>query len=704
MYKKLNKIIAVMILAMFVFTNTSSAALNAGTLRIPLELKREELKPDLDSQTTYFLNILTAIEKVIDKNSFLKKTIPGNFIETIKSNAQQQSFTINMLSLYVQKYDWIINDYIKRKGVDKQVVLNEVQNDIYKPIIGCLVKISKRIQNDDLVPNAVSGLNLSMKDNFEPAVNIKREARLELLGMKGDPWHDGHVWMILNLLADGADFVSVMLDNSDPERKVNLTGLPIREADFKALLNAMQPFVGYTTVQREDKNLFAADAETIFPGLIYLRRKIAELIRNGYNAGFDHFNWLNTKHEYVQLDVPSKLCHVVTKLFNLGINAKINVRFHHREGDKVDDPEIMGKDRIFAMEATANRNIIEFLSESAGKLVEEKIGKGKDVASWQKISEEVNSWKERKIKDLESSLNVLQEKYYKEWFMQGRELLSDPSRSPDLKTWLDRLDLSMDSMKGMNSLQTLLDSKTESMQQEVINALNHHIKALHMSFEVVDQPMDASSTGVRERGENYAVPLSIVPTLEALQRYPAYIKSETVETDKKITTDILADLIDLDILSLDSSKGIRKGEIIAHLGKSLPDYVDIDVLLNKLNERLSKGQDKSAFLFVTNTAYDTALEKFQRLLSSAYGNALHAVDSYIVKCMNDKKFTDEFAAAREIPSVDLAIDKLDSLRDLLIKNRADEICVTARKSWNPTSLIERVKNIKKSGNEIGNKI
>ncbi len=68
--------------------------------------------------------------------------------------------------------------------------------------------------------------------------------------------------------------------------------------------------------------------------------------------------------------------------------------------------------------------------------------------------------------------------------------------------------------------------------------------------------------------------------------------------------------------------------------------------------------------------------------------------------MNDKKFTDEFARARGIPEGDLAIDTLDSLRDFLIKNRANEICVTARKLWNPTSLINKVKNIKKSKNEI----
>ena len=700
MCKKLNKITAVLTLAMFVFTNASSAAVDSSTLRVPVGLERKELEPDRDPQTTYLLNILTAIEEVINRNSFLKKTIPGDLIETIKNNAQQQSFTINMLSLYVQKYDWIINDYIKRKGVNKKAVLDEVQNDIYKPIIGCLVKISKRIQSDDLVPNAVSGLNLSMKDNFETAVNIKREARIELLGMKGDPWHDGHVWMILNLLADGADFVSVTLDNSDPERKENLTALPIREADFKALLKAMQPFVGYTTVQREDKRLFAADAETIFPALIYLRRNIIELISNGYNAGFDHFNWLNTKHEYVQFDVPSKLCHIVTKLFSLGVNTKINIRFHHREGDKVDEPEITGKDRIFAMEATANRNLVEFLAESAGELVRKKIQEGENVTLWRGIYEQVNSWKDEKIKDMEISLNVLQKQYYKKWFTKGRKLLSDPSQSPDLETWLDRLDLSMDSMEGVNPLQTLLDSETDSMQQEVINALDGHIKALHMSFEVVDQPMDASSTGVRERGENYAVPLSIVPTLEALQRYPAYVKPETVKTDREITTDILADLIDLDILNPDGSEEIKKEAIIAHLGKSLPDYVNIDVLLEKLNKRLSIGQNRSALLFITDTAYKTALEKFQRLLSSAYGNALHAVDSYIVKCMNDKKFTDEFARARGIPEGDLAIDTLDSLRDFLIKNRANEICVTARKLWNPTSLINKVKNIKKSKNEI----
>ncbi|MBU1146930.1 MAG: hypothetical protein KKD11_01100 [Candidatus Omnitrophica bacterium] len=124
MCKKLSKITAVLILATFVFTNASSAAINADTLRIPLGIKQRG--PDLINKLSSDETNLKVVSEILNK-----KKIKHSDIELLFKLVQKDESVSALIALEVASMDsskkYTIREEFKQWASDKNVDLYEVR-------------------------------------------------------------------------------------------------------------------------------------------------------------------------------------------------------------------------------------------------------------------------------------------------------------------------------------------------------------------------------------------------------------------------------------------------------------------------------------------------------------------------------------------------------------------------------------------------
>jgi len=612
------------------------------------------------------------IENLIDKHSFLKKTIPSKLISRIKNDGTKQRMVINILDMLVSHYEWVISYANKPEHAEeKSEIIREVKKDIYKPIIDCLRKISIRIEKNELVPNAVT-LKLSEKSKSDPKVNIDRKVKISYLPMKGDPWQIGHLWTILDLLADDSDIVVIMMDNSDPDRKPDLTALPIREADSQYLFDSLAPYVEYTEFQRERRPLLTVDGETTTPNLVYKNRNISDQVVWQYIAGYDHFNWTTEKGGKTLLDVPYKLFFDLTKLISGGIPVQLSARFNRRKGDSEDSPR-QKQDKIKVIEALARLNLIHYYANSAISYVELN---SKDETSKKAAIASIGRWKDSGRNKVLESLNLRQNSQLEEFYLDGEEALNlDDPVNAKVKAWFDRFKPATDWLEDNNftdlQVEKLENALNANKPEALTEALSGFLNDTAMSFKVVDQPMDTSSTDVRNKGKLHTVPLSFAHSIIGLQRYDAFANELTRENDRIIATNVIALLIDL--RSFDESDRVEEEVLKEHLGENLSNYVDIETLLAKVNGRLSNDLRQSIIFSEGN-----GKEQIRKLLSNAYGNALNTVDGYLMNfILKDDIF--KLLLSTTGMNEEKAIEFINEVRDDLVQQRASEIVIKSRK-------------------------
>ncbi len=127
----------------------------------------------------------------------------------------------------------------------------------------------------------------------------KSSLRIAYLPMKGDPWQNGHIWVVAALLASGqVDRVVVSVDNGDP-RKPMLSDALVRGPITEALLSRVfgAELVEFTHLPFSDPEHFYKTGEEIVPYLVNelesrLGTKDFVLL---YVAGSDHAKFLNVK-------------------------------------------------------------------------------------------------------------------------------------------------------------------------------------------------------------------------------------------------------------------------------------------------------------------------------------------------------------------------------------------------------------------------
>lgn len=165
--------------------------------------------------------------------------ISDRFLDTVVTEeirTSQHDVVIRIAQSLVDTYNLMMKYFIpihSKSDEEREKAIRELQKDIYEYLFASLSEINRNLTNKVIEPEKLK-LRLSVEDEEKPYNLITgRKARVGFLPMKGDPWQDGHVWMILDMIArQKCDKIVVMLDNSAPQWKPDLSSLTIREAFF----------------------------------------------------------------------------------------------------------------------------------------------------------------------------------------------------------------------------------------------------------------------------------------------------------------------------------------------------------------------------------------------------------------------------------------------------------------------------------------
>jgi phosphomannomutase len=172
-------------------------------------------------------------------------------------------------------------------------ILQELQQDTYVNFAKQLATMAALRENGEIFPQDVQ-VKVSESERqkeFKPAkLPGNRRARILFWPMKGDPWQSGHIWMLLESIAQfKIDKTVVFIDNGDPTRKPDLTSLSLREALTMAVIRYfLKDYVEFTPISRENPALWEADGET---ALFYQMELNGGLPADWYyGGGSDHAN------------------------------------------------------------------------------------------------------------------------------------------------------------------------------------------------------------------------------------------------------------------------------------------------------------------------------------------------------------------------------------------------------------------------------
>ncbi len=168
-------------------------------------------------------------------------------------------------------------------------IIPEIREDIYVPLIDAMSRIMELAENGEIHPDQVK-LKLG-RHGPEAEVSIEgRPARIGFLPIKGNPWQVGHIFVMLEAIAEGKlDKVVIMVDNSDPDRKPDLSSLTVREPITMELLKILEPFIEYTPISKEEQDLRTADGERSIFRLMEFNRSVP--VEWFYMVGSDHRHW-----------------------------------------------------------------------------------------------------------------------------------------------------------------------------------------------------------------------------------------------------------------------------------------------------------------------------------------------------------------------------------------------------------------------------
>ncbi|MFA5276692.1 MAG: hypothetical protein WC417_07365, partial [Candidatus Omnitrophota bacterium] len=208
--------------------------------------------------------------------------------------------------------DFYIPIYCEGDAIKLKKIIRELENKIYSPLTDGVKAVSDKLDAGKIEPGI--GVRLSRHDGVISGKEIQRPKRIAFFPMKGDPWHIGHIFIILKVIVKmKIDKVVVFIDNSDPIRKPGLRTLAIREALTRVILKILTPLVEYTPIAREEAELFDKDGETVLFHLMELNRD--DDIQWYYVVGSDHRYWLK-KDKKTGLESPDTVLKLVTKQKN----------------------------------------------------------------------------------------------------------------------------------------------------------------------------------------------------------------------------------------------------------------------------------------------------------------------------------------------------------------------------------------------------
>jgi hypothetical protein len=217
-------------------------------------------------------------------------------------------------------------------------VTAEIEEDIYQPLLKAATEIASLARQGEIDPSGVT-LKLSRAAPEARMTIHGRSARVGFLPMKGDPWQVGHIFSMLEAIAEHRlDKLVIMVDNSDPERKPNLSSLTIREPITLELLKILEPFVEYTPISKEEADLRKADGERSIFRLMQFNRNIP--ISWFYMGGSDHRHWEIQKKDGLAPDTAKKIHGYKEQKADNYLGEELGIIFMERKGEEFKEGEM----------------------------------------------------------------------------------------------------------------------------------------------------------------------------------------------------------------------------------------------------------------------------------------------------------------------------------------------------------------------------
>lgn len=240
------------------------------------------------------LDVFNALERIVRERGQVLVS-PSSPVSQQFAQLSTDEVVGDLARNFGQSYDTMISlvpFLAETTGVSEERILRELNDDTYKVFANQLSQISEMVKAREIFPEQVT-VRVSMEEPEQAPIQLAGERTVPNVlfwPMKGDPWQSGHIWMILEaIIKNKIDKVVIMIDNSDPTRKPDLSSLTIREAFSRVIFDKyLKPFVQYTTLPKEMLELFSADGETV---IFYFAELNANQPMNlFYGAGSDHAN------------------------------------------------------------------------------------------------------------------------------------------------------------------------------------------------------------------------------------------------------------------------------------------------------------------------------------------------------------------------------------------------------------------------------
>ncbi len=256
-------------------------------------------------------------------------------VHRLRANVERwHAWALAYAETYREDHPNADEDNIKSVG---KSILDEVNQDIYEPLLSAVDRIEQATRDGKIDPMALR-LKLSRSAPEAQSRIAGRNARVGFLPMKGDPWQTGHIFMMLEAIANGLDRVVPMTDNSDPDRKPNLSSLAIREPITLELLKVLEPFVEYSPIAKEEADLRKADGERSLFRLMKWNRTLK--VDWFYMVGSDHRHWEVEKQGKIQPDTAKKLLGYISEKIDGYGNEKLGILFFVRPGEEFKPGEL----------------------------------------------------------------------------------------------------------------------------------------------------------------------------------------------------------------------------------------------------------------------------------------------------------------------------------------------------------------------------
>ena len=394
--------------------------------------------------------------------------------------------------------------YSRITGVSPEEINKNLIDETYNEYGNELETISANITEGRTFPKDASKIRTSVNIPEQPAFKVgnRDEVQVLLWPMKGDPWQSGHVWMLLEAMSKfNMDIAIPTIDDTDPTRKPGLSSLAMREAlttiMYEKLLGGL---VKETPLMKEVPELLTKEGERVLFSVLALNPN--QKIRLRYGAGSDHgglfyhrkialnaSNYQDVLNDYGFIKTPEEQAKVIELLTEKGF-----MKDGRTVADKFEDLIVLLKNKGYLLEnGTPNKS----------KVVSYGLG------------EHSSDLKIEDLKELGLNNESLKDFVYQVFFAQDVSVGIALYMFHNTEGYRERaapaaIDVVFSQRKGEEVAPDVL-----KQYEDYVNVRLERNGLPRMSLDTITQPLNVSSTQIREQGYGWKMPFSVMQIAEA---------------------------------------------------------------------------------------------------------------------------------------------------------------------------------------------